>query len=148
MVIKLSQQYNAPAAEVFRAYTDASTLPEIIPGIDKVQLLEGGSLGEVGAKWVETRTMWGKQATETMWVSAAEENKKYVVDADSNGVKYVTTHTFSEQDGVTTVDIEFDAQPQTIAGKFFSVFNFVMAGSIKSMLQADMDAIKEYVEAN
>lgn len=61
---------------------------ENIEAIEVVERLdEGGGFG-LGTTWRETRTMFGKKATEVMEVTEFEEGVRYATSAESHGSKY------------------------------------------------------------
>lgn len=145
MQIEFTKTINAPIADVFTAFTDISKIEERIDGIKKVEILEGGPTGE-GTKWRETREMFGKDATEEMWISNLQENKSYEVLAESNGTKYRTVYTFTEVDGGVRVDGIFEGIPQTVFAKIMSVMVFFMKGKMVEMMTADMTDLANILE--
>ncbi|MEL7485039.1 MAG: SRPBCC family protein, partial [Planctomycetota bacterium] len=69
--IHVSETVNASIEDVFAVASDIANAAERIGGIDSVEMLTEGPVG-MGTKWRETRTMFGKQADETMWITAWE----------------------------------------------------------------------------
>ena len=72
MNIEVSQRIEAPAEQVWAVITDLANSPQVISGIDAVEILGGPPEFGVGTRWRETRTMLGKTATEEMEVSAVD----------------------------------------------------------------------------
>jgi carbon monoxide dehydrogenase subunit G len=67
MQVSVSPDLFASPAKVWKVMTDVDHWESTISGIDKVEVLvdaEGPPM--VGLKWRETRTMYGKSASETM----------------------------------------------------------------------------------
>ncbi len=75
----------APVKEVFKVFTDLKGIEKRVTGIVSIELIEGTAKMKVGTKWKETRTLYGKEATEVMWVTALKKDQYYRVEADSQG---------------------------------------------------------------
>jgi carbon monoxide dehydrogenase subunit G len=89
--ISVSRDVAAPPARVWDIVTDLDRSADVISGIDSVERLDGGGAFGVGTRWRETRTMFGRQATEGMSVTAMEPGRSYTVEADSRGAHYRST---------------------------------------------------------
>ena len=77
MNVEVQTLINAPRDRVWKIISDIDKSVDVISGIEKIEVLENPDAGLVGFKWRETRTMFGKQATEVMWITEAEENAYY-----------------------------------------------------------------------
>ncbi|MDQ4006766.1 MAG: SRPBCC family protein [Actinomycetota bacterium] len=133
---------DAPAERVWAVATDIGGWERTISGINQVELLSDGDFG-TGTRWRETRTMFGREATEEMWVTAVDPGRSYTVEAESHGAHYVSTFTFTattpEQ---TEVALTFDAQPQgTVAKVLAKVAAPVAQRSVAKALRQDLDDI-------
>ena len=64
--------------------------------------------GLVGLKWTETRLMFGKQATETMWITDAEENDYYQTRAESHGSIYISRLEIKDSGDGTELTMSFE----------------------------------------
>nr|WP_026535977.1 SRPBCC family protein [Arthrobacter sp. H14] len=82
----------ATPAQVWRVLTDNPGAADTLSGVDRVEVLSQPPYG-VGTRWRETRTLFGKKATEEMWVTAADAPNSTVVEAESAGTHYTTTFT-------------------------------------------------------
>lgn len=137
----------APKEKVWAAITNISQAEQMISGILKVEVLEQPEEGLVGLKWQETREMFGKEATEIMWITKAVENEYYATRAESHGSIYKSKLMLTEAMDQTRLTMEFDAKAQTLVAK---VMSFLMApmiqGSIKKLLQQDLEDIKNFCE--
>lgn len=137
----------APTENVFSVFTDLDHATERIKGIESIEVLEGPAQMKVGTKWKEKRTMFGKEATETMWVTALNPSKSYVVEANSHGMKYRSEYTFTSTEGETHVKLTFEGLPQTLKARVLNIIFSFMAGTTQKMLQQDMEDLKKICES-
>lgn len=146
MKIEASIDINAPISRVFNLFTDLDSIEKHIEAIEKFELLEGSKNMAVGTKWRETRTVFGKQSSEEMWVTTINKNASYAVAAESHGMKYLSEYKFSEQDGVTTVDLVFSGIPQTVGARLMLFMGVLFKNSTKKLFLDDMKALKAVAE--
>lgn len=147
MEIATETHIAAPIEKVFSVFTDLSRATERIRGIQDIEILEGPAQMAVGTKWKEKREMFGKEATETMWVTELNPSKNYVVEAASHNMKYRSEYTFTPSANGTHVALTFKGEPQTLSAKIFNVIFSIMAGSAKKMLHQDMEDLKQVCES-
>ena len=143
--LKLSQQVNAPIDRVFQVFSDFPTAADRIEGIKSIEMLTDGPVG-LGTRFKETRTMFGRDATEEMEITAFEPNRLYTVSADSCGAKFDTTFRFSESMGKTQVDMEMKTQAVTLFAKLMAPLGALMMGTMKKCIMADVNSLKEHCE--
>ena len=128
-------------------FTDIEGAKERIKGINEIEILSKVKTGK-GLKWKETRTMFGKSATEVMWITEYKQNQFYKVAAESHGTKYLSTYSFKELDSKTTeVTMTFSGTPVSLSSKVMSLFSFAFKGSITKMLHADMEDLMKACES-
>ena len=149
MTVTAELKIAAPIERVWELFTDFPKAANRIKGITKMEFLEKDGRAEVGMKWRETRVMFGKEATEVMWITSLEPNRSYVVEAESHGVHYTSTYTFRSTDGGTEVTLTFGGEPQTFVARVMgAIMGPLMSGTIKKMLLADMTDLKNIAEGN
>lgn len=142
-----SIEISKPRADVWNAVTDIPNAVGMISGIISVEVLENPEAGLVGFKWKETRKMFGKEATEIMWITDAVENEYYCTRAESHGSVYKTRLSLDENDGNTLLTMSFTGEPQTMGAKILSfVMGGFMKGSMEKELQKDLVDIRNFVE--
>ena len=138
MKLSIEVPVNASKRDVWTAITDIEKAAGRISGIEQVEVLESPVDGLVGLKWRETRTMFGKTATETMWITNAVEDEFYTTEAQSHGSIYRSKMSIREQDGVTVLGMEFGAEPQTFGAKLmWAMTGFMFKGATKKALQQE-----------
>lgn len=136
----------APPGRVFAVATDLENLPQTMSGIDTVEVLTEGPFGH-GTRWRETRTLYGKQATEEMWVTGFDPPRSYVVEAESHGAHYRTEITFAPEGDGTRVTFAFGARPVNFMARLFSVLTWMMMKSLKKAMQQDLEDLKIVAES-
>jgi hypothetical protein len=133
--------------DIWEAITDIKSSEKFISGIKKIEVLEKPSDGIVGFKWRETRVMFGKEATEIMWITEAEKNKFYKTRAESHGAIYRTLVALEEISDGCLLRMEFDSEAVGFLGKLMNLFfGGMMAKSTKKMVFEDLTDIKKFVE--
>lgn len=136
----------ASPERVFAVATDLANLPQTMSGIDTVEVLSEGPFGE-GTRWRETRTLYGKQATEEMWVTGFDPPRSYVVEAESHGAHYRTEITFVPDGDGTRVTFAFGARPVSFVARLFSLLTWMMMKSLKKAMQQDLEDLKTVAES-
>lgn len=148
MTVDVTTEINAPIEKVWAVCTDFINSDKVISGIDKVEVLEQPASGLVGFKWKETRTMFGKTATEIMWITNAIENSHYDVRAESHGSIYESTISMTAIENGTKLSMQFSGTPVKLGAKIMMLFmGWMFKGATKKALQQDMDDIKAFIEA-
>ena len=90
--------------------------------------------------------MFGKEADEIMWVTELNQNKNYVVLAESHGTKYRSEYTFEEVEGGVRVVMVFEGVPQTFVARILGAMFFFMKKSMEKMLYQDLLDLKKVCE--
>ena len=147
MQVSVSVDIKADKQTVWSGITNFNNAKNVISAITDLQVLEQPELGLVGFKWSETRKMFGKDATETMWITEAQENHYYQTRAESHGAIYISRLIVEEMAGGTKLTMTFNGQAQTLFGKIMSCcMGFLMKGSMAKMIKQDLLDIKQHIE--
>lgn len=148
MEVSVSIDIEKPLEEVWQAITDFRNCFNYIKSISKLEVIDEPNDTLIGFKWKETRVMFGKEATETMWITDYAENEYYRTRAESHGSVYITTLSVEPLDKQTRLTMAFSAEAQTFFVKLFSsCMGFVIKGSMKKALMKDLEDIKSHVES-
>jgi len=148
MALQVHVDINAPKAEVWKAICDIENAATNIDGIQKVEVLDRPAAGLVGFKWKETRKMFGKEATETMWITEAVENDYYQAHAESCGCHYVSTMRVSDEGSGSRLTMSHETQAQTVVAKVVAAsMGILFKGAMKKLIQQDLNDIKNVVES-
>lgn len=147
MNVSVDIEISSSKEKVWLAITDIENCPNFISSIVDLEILEKPSDRFVGLMWKETRLMFGKEASETMWITDAVENEYYCTRAESHGSVYITKISLSENRNITTLTMSFSAQAQTTFVKIVSaIMSIFIKGSMVKELKKDLEDIKRYVE--
>ncbi|WP_225755411.1 SRPBCC family protein [Actinotalea sp. Marseille-Q4924] len=146
--IEVARHVAAPPERVWALATDLAGAPRVLSGVERVEVLTPGPFG-VGTRWRETRTMFGREATEEMAVTAVEPQRSYTVEADGSGAHYVSTFTFAPSaGGGTDVVLTFGARPTTRVARVLSALTGPLAQrSVAKALRGDLEDLARAAEA-
>ena len=137
-----------PKEIVWSVITDIQNCSNIISAIVALEVLHQPDNGLVGLKWKETRLMFGKESSETMWITEAVENEFYCTRAESHGSVYLTRLSLAESGNNTLLTMSFTAEAQSLVVKIISAcMGIFIKSSMEKALQKDLDDIKNYLES-
>ena len=147
MIIEAQVTIDGSKEAIWAVIADIENASESISGIEQVELLERPERGLIGLKWRETRTLFGKTATEEMWITDAAENEFYTARAASHGFIYTSTIRIAEQGGGNSLTMTLISKPQGFVAKLLSIpMGLVFKGVAKKALLQDLNDIKRVVE--
>lgn len=146
MKIEVSENINAPRERIWHIITDFDTWADTISNIVAVEVIDKPESGVVGLKWRETRLMFGKEADETMWITAAEPNNWYETRAENHGAIYTTRLSLEESGDSVTLTMTFSSKATTIVAKLMSIMGFAFQGTMRKLLQEDLADIRRAAE--
>jgi carbon monoxide dehydrogenase subunit G len=138
----------APVERVWRLATDLGRAPEVLSGVERVEVLTPGPFG-VGTRWRETRRLMRREVTEEMWVTAVDAARSYTVEADSRGVHYVSRFDFAPAgDGGTEVALSLGGQARGRVGQLIGRITGPLARrGVSRALQKDLDDLAAAAES-
>jgi carbon monoxide dehydrogenase subunit G len=147
MKVSVEVNINANRADVWNVITDIENSINVISSINKIEMIDNPQNSLEGLKWKETRTMFGKEATETMWITESEENEYYHTRAESHGSVYITKLSLNESDSLTKLTMSFEGVPQTATAKLLSfLMSPMIKSSMKKAIAKDLGDIKKHLE--
>ena len=139
----------APKEKVWDAITNIGNSTEMISGIVALEILHQPTDGLIGLKWTETRKMFGKEASEIMWITDCEDLAYYSTRAESHGAVYISKLSIVEAGDATRLTLSFSTASDSMVAKFLaSVMGVVMKRSMRKMLLNDVNDIKEFIESH
>jgi hypothetical protein len=136
-----------PREIVWAAITDIEKWTSMVTSIIDIRILNRPAHGLVGLKWEETRRMFGRQATETLWVTDSVENEYYCSRAESHGSVYKTRFSLRDLGDRTLLSISFSVESRTPLVKTVSscMAPFIRSTVINA-LHRDLDDIRDQLE--
>lgn len=136
----------APAEAVWNLVSDIEHGHAAIPAIRSIEILGDRSTG-LGARWRETRVMFGREATETLEITGWDPPREYLVSARNHGCDYRSAIRVTPQGAGCRLEFEFGATPLTFAAKLMGALMApLMSGAIRRALDADLAALKTHCE--
>lgn len=137
----------APKAAVWDVVTDFENAADRISAIEELEVLERPESGLEGFKWKESRTMFGKTAEETMWITEAVENSHYKTRAESHGCIYRSTISVAGEGESTVLKMDFSGEATSFMGKIMSgLMGWVFKGSMRKAMLQDLTDLKGVIE--
>ncbi|WP_114908115.1 SRPBCC family protein [Ornithinimicrobium murale] len=143
--ITLSRVIEASPERVWQVLTDLERAAETLSGVTSVQLMTDGPYA-VGTRWRETRTMFGRSATEEMWVAECDPLRHTEVRAESGGASYVTEFTLTPlgDGGRAELSVRFGAEltsPSAVTKVAMRLFGPLAARATRKALEQDLTDI-------
>ncbi|MBI3501610.1 MAG: hypothetical protein HY063_07435 [Bacteroidetes bacterium] len=146
MIVEAEITINGTNAAVWTVITDIRSAPEIISGVEKIEILNEPASGLAGLKWRETRMYFGKPAAIDKWITDAVENKFYKTRAEMDGFIFLTTMTISGSGNSMRLTSSHETQSQGIIAKIKSLPMIFFRGMLKKAILQDLNDIKTTVE--
>ncbi|PCJ48446.1 MAG: hypothetical protein COA74_08605 [Gammaproteobacteria bacterium] len=136
-----------PKIIVWKAITDIANCSDMISSIIDLEILHLPTGTILGLKWKETRKMFGKEATEIMWITDFVENEYYCTRAESHGSVYISKLSLTEIDENTILTMSFSAEAQSTFVKIISaIMSLFLKNVMKKELLKNLVDIKEHLE--
>lgn len=149
MKVEAKTVINGTKHDVWSVITDIEHSMNNITGINSIEIINKPDDTIVGLKWKEGRTMFGKEAYETMWITDAVEDEFYQTRAESHGAVYVSRFDIIEEGDHCQLTMSFEGLPQSTSGKIMNViFGGMMKKSMLKAIQTDLDDIKKATETH
>lgn len=144
----VSRDIAAEPAAVWAVITDLDATEQMLSGVQRIERLDDGSGFGVGTCWRETRTMFGREATERLQVTAIEPGSSYTVVAISGNTVYTSTLRVEPTgEGSARLTMTFAAQPSGATTRLLAAtIGRLFQGATRKMLQRDLADIATAAE--
>lgn len=146
MSVTANETISAPISRIWDLITDIENSGKTVTAIKNIKIIEKPKGELLGLKWIETRIMFGKEATETMCITKVNKHESYEINAVNHGCIYTTTVALKQTDGGVLLSMSFESTPQTLVAKIFSPLAFLFRGVIKKAFLSDLRDIKNALE--
>jgi carbon monoxide dehydrogenase subunit G len=149
MELQVSRDIEASATTVWAVITDLDRSPEVLSSVERVERLDGGRRFGIGTRWRETRTMFGRQATEEMEVTDVDDGVSYTVVADSGKTRYTSVLSLEPiTAGRARLSMTFGAETRgVVATVLGATIGRLFQGASRKALEQDLDDIARAAEA-
>lgn len=149
--ITVSRVIAASPERVWEVLTDLEHAAQTLSGVTSVHLMTDGPYA-VGTRWRETRTMFGRSATEEMWVAECDPLRSTEVRAESGGATYVTQFRLAPlaEGAQTELIVRFGAElsnPSTVTKVAMKLFGGIATKATGKALEQDLTDIATVAEA-
>lgn len=149
MKLSMREEFNAPVEVVFAAITDIQAAAKWMPNLVSIELLTDGPY-DVGTKWRETRSMFGREASEVFEVKALTPGKSIELYVDgklgsSKRGEYRFIYDLEKQNGTT---IMYVRGTMTGMGVMGALFGWLFKGMFRKAISKDHAALRDFVEAS
>lgn len=131
----------------FSLASDFANAPARISGIRGVRMLTDPPVG-LGTRFEETRVVFGREATETMQVTAFEPPHRYVLETSSHGTSYRSELRFAPEGDGTRISMTFEARPETLIAHALAFVTRPMAKKVRDLLARDLDELARACEGD
>jgi carbon monoxide dehydrogenase subunit G len=150
MEMTVSRDIAADTHAVWAVITDLDHSAETLSGVQRIERMDDGAGFGVGTRWRETRTMFGREATEQMEVVAIEPGTSYTVVAAGGSTAYASVLQVAPvADGTSRLTMTFSAQPSGVTTKLLAAtVGRLFQGATRKMLEHDLADIAAAAEAN
>lgn len=146
--VRVSQEIAADPEVVWSIVVGMDGWVDTIEAIEVVERLDEGDGFGLGTTWRETRTMFGKKATEDMEVTEFEEGVRYATFAESHGSKYYSEMRVDPTDTGCRLSMSFRGEAQTILTKVAdATLGRLFMGATRKALAKDLADIGAAAES-
>lgn len=147
MQIEVSRMVDAPARDVWLLITEVEASPAVLSSIDSVEMLAGTSPLQVGTRWRETRTMFGRQVTEELTVTRCDPGRSYTVVASGHGTDYESTFEVLPDGGRCTLRMTISAESASAMSRVLSAtVGRLFLGATRRSMEQDLADIASVAE--
>ena len=137
-------KFEAPVAEVWKALLDPVVLAAVMPGCEKLELVDGSYVGELNIK---VGPVQGKFQGKVI-LSDVEEEQGYTMTVDGRGapgfVKAKAAVKLTPVGDETTMEYDADAQ---VGGRIASVGQRLIDSSAKAIIKESLEGLNANVKA-
>lgn len=148
LIASITKEIAAPPSAVWAIIADIEHAADRLSAIKQIEVLEPATKESiVGLKWKETREFMGRDATEVMWITEANENRFYETRAESHGCIYRSRLEIAETAAGSTLTMAFYCQPETFGARLmWALTGWMAKKSLCKAIEQDLEDIRKAVE--
>lgn len=150
MELHVAREIAAPIRLVWDTVTDLSGAPQTLSRVERIERLDDGDRFDVGTRWRETRTMFGRETTEEMVVTEIDPPLRYTVVTVNGTTTYTSTVAIEPlDDGRCRLEMSFDATASGLVGRgLAATIGRLFARPTRNALRQDLDDIAAAVQGS
>ncbi|MBW2222830.1 MAG: carbon monoxide dehydrogenase subunit G [Deltaproteobacteria bacterium] len=137
-------EFEAPIAEVWKALLDPVVLAAVMPGCEKLELVDDAYVGELNIKVGPVQGKFQGKVN----LSDVEEEKGYTMKVDGRGapgfVKATASVKLTPEGDATKMEYDADAQ---VGGRIASVGQRLIDASAKAIIKESLEGLNANVKA-
>jgi len=137
-------EFEAPVAEVWKALLDPVVLAAVMPGCEKLELVDGAYVGELNIKVGPVQGKFQGKVN----LGDVEEEKGYTMKVDGRGapgfVRATATVKLTPEGDATKMEYDADAQ---VGGRIASVGQRLIDASAKAIIKESLEGLNANVRA-
>ena len=137
-------KFEAPTSEVWKALLDPVVLAAVMPGCEKLELVDGAYVGELNIKVGPVQGKFQGKVT----LADVEEEKGYTMTVDGRGapgfVKAKAAVKLTPEGEETKMEYDADAQ---VGGRIASVGQRLIDSSAKAIIKESLEGLNANVKA-
>ena len=143
--LSVTRSISAPPETVWAVFTDLPKAAERLSAVNAVEVFTDQPFG-VGTRWRETRTMFGREATEDMEITAVDPGRSYTAEAASHGSHYTSRFDFAPTGTGTVVTFSFNSESHGLMRIVGAAMWPMLKGKMTKELRRDLDDLAAYCE--
>lgn len=145
--MKLAGDYTfeAPITDVWKALLDPVVLAAVMPGCEKLELVDGTYVGELNIKVGPVQGKFQGKVN----LSDVEEEKGYTINVDGRGAPGFVKATAGvqlESEGEAATKMQYDADAK-VGGRIASVGQRLIESSAKAIIKESLEGLNANVKA-
>jgi len=145
MRIVVETDVAAPPEVVYDTVTDVRGWPRFIRAIESIELVGMEEVG-IGTRFRETRTMFGRKATEEMTIRVMDRPRLFSHTAESHGTSYLGEHRITPMPGGARLSILFEGRPVRLSAWLLLPLGLAFAGTVRRHLTGDLEDVRKEAE--
>jgi hypothetical protein len=145
LMLKCSRTIAAPPRRVFEVATDLRSAVGRVRAITKMEVLTEGPVRK-GTRFRETRTMFGRPATEEMEITAFEPPRGFTMECANHGCRYEMEFRLEPKGTSTELEMMFRVQALTFVAKVMSTLMRPLGKRMVGECAKDLDDIARVAE--
>ena len=140
--VTVTRRIDAPVEVVFGIVAHVDQFSQAVPGILRVEFLSEVKSG-VGARFRETRTMMGREASTELEVTEYVENERVRIVSEAGGTLWDTVFTTVPDGEGTALKMVMDARPRSMSARMTLP---LIISTVRKAIEEDLDAVKSFCE--